>query len=120
MTQSRDGMNRREFTGRALMAMLAGVTVTMTTGCGSDNGTGPSFPVTDRTGVVDRNHGHVVTITSAQQTAGGNVVLNIQGTSSHDHTLELTELEVVRIRAGIQVTKDSAMGRSHVHTVTFN
>ena len=119
MTQSRDGLNRREFTGRALMAMLAGVTVTMT-GCGSDNGAGPSFPVTDRTGVVDRNHGHLVTVTSAQQLEGGNVVLNIQGSSSHEHLLELTALDVVRIRAGIQVTKDSAVGRGHVHTVTFN
>lgn len=119
MTQSRDGMNRREFTGRALMAMLAGVTVTVA-GCGSDNGAGPSFPVSDRTGVVDTNHGHLVTITSAQQTAGGNVVLNIQGTSSHDHVLELTAVEVVRIRAGMRITKSSAMGRNHVHTVTFN
>jgi hypothetical protein len=101
------------------MAMLAGVTVTMT-GCGSDNGTTPAFPVSDRTGVVDRNHGHVVTVTAAQQVEGGNVVLNIQGTSSHEHLLELTALDVVRIRAGMRVTKDSAMGRNHVHTITFN
>jgi hypothetical protein len=119
MAQSRDCIDRREFTGRALMAMLAGVTVTMT-GCGSDNGAVPSPPVTDRTAVVATNHGHAVTITAAQQMAGGNVVLNIQGTSSHDHVLELTAVEVAQIRAGLQVVKGCAMMRSHTHMVTFN
>ena len=118
MAQSRDRMDRREFTNKALLAMLAGVTVTMT-GCGSS----PSEPTdfaTDKVGTVGTNHGHAVTITAAQQTAGGGLTLSLQGTSSHDHVLELTALEVVRIRAGIQVVKDCGMMRSHTHTVTFN
>jgi hypothetical protein len=112
-------MDRREFAGRALMAMLAGVTVTIT-GCGSDNLASPSPPPSDRTGEVTNNHGHVVTITSAQQMAGGNVTLSIQGTGSHDHLLELTAAEVSTIRAGNRLVKDCAMGRSHTHTITFN
>lgn len=118
MAQSRDGMDRREFTSKALLAMLAGVTVTMTTGCGSPSA--PTLATADSTGAVGNNHGHAVTISAAQLNEGGGVTLNIQGTSSHDHVLELTALEVVRIRAGIQVVKDCGMMRSHVHTVTFN
>ena len=118
MAQSRDCIDRREFTGRALMAMLAGITVTIT-GCGSDN-TVTATPPSDKTGVVDTNHGHTVTITSAQQMAGGNVTLNIQGTSSHDHLLELTAAEVATIRAGMRFSKDCVMMRNHVHTVIFN
>ena len=119
MTQSRDCIDRREFAGRALLAMLAGVTVTIT-GCGSDHGAEPSPPVTDREGVIARNHGHAVAITAAQQWAGGNVTLTIQGTSSHDHVLELTAAEVVAIRVGTRLDKDCAMTRNHVHTITFN
>jgi hypothetical protein len=101
------------------MALLAGVTVTIT-GCGSDNGAAPSPPVSDRTGEVTNNHGHAVTITAAQQTSGGGVTLNIQGTGSHDHMLELTAAEVATIRAGMRLVKDCAMMRSHAHTITFN
>ena len=119
MTQSRDWIDRREFTRQGLLAMLAGVTVTIA-GCGSDSATVPTAPVNDKTGVIANNHGHVATITSAQQTAGGNVILNIQGTSSHEHTLELTAAEVSRIRFGFQLAKGCAMNRNHMHTITFN
>jgi hypothetical protein len=119
MTQSRDCIDRREFTGRALLAMLAGVTVTIS-GCGSENGAAPSPPVADKAGVVASNHGHATIITAAQQTAGGSVVLNIQGSSGHDHVLVLTAAEVESIRRGLPVAKDCEMNRSHVHTVSFN
>ena len=119
MAQSRDGMDRREFTGRALLAMFAGVTVTIS-GCGSDNGTEPSPPVTDKTGTIANNHGHTATITAAQQTAGGGVTLNIQGTSSHDHVLVLSKSEVEWIKGGLQMAKDCEMNRSHQHTISFN
>lgn len=119
MTQSRDCIDRREFTGRALMALLAGVTVTIT-GCGSDNLAVPSPPVTDKTGAVANNHGHVVTITAAQQTAGGSVTLTIQGTGSHDHLLVLTAAEVSTIRAGMRLDKDCELSRNHFHTISFN
>lgn len=112
-------MDRREFTSRALMAMLAGVTVTLT-GCGSENPAAPEVPPSVKLGTVANNHGHVVVVTSAQQLAGGNITLNIQGDSSHDHTLELTAAEVSRIRAGERVAKDSVLSRGHVHTVVFN
>jgi hypothetical protein len=99
--------------------MLAGVTVTIT-GCGSDGGTAPTPPATDKTGLIAGNHGHAATVTAAQQTAGGAVAISIQGTASHDHTLELTEAEIMRVRFGVQVVKDCVMSRNHVHTITFN
>ena len=119
MAQSRDGLDRREFTSRALMAMLAGVTVTMT-GCGSESAVAPTPPPNVKIGTVVNNHGHEVVISSAQQLAGGAVTLNIQGTSSHDHVLELTAAEVAAIRNGTRLEKDSVTSRGHVHTVVFN
>jgi hypothetical protein len=118
MTQSRDWIDRREFTGRALLAMLAGVTVTIT-GC-SESPVAPEPAASDKTGAIANNHGHVATITAAQQTAGGSVTLSIQGTSSHNHELILTAAEVKTIRFGLQVVKGCEMNRNHMHTITFN
>lgn len=118
MAQSRGGMNRREFASKALLGMLAGVTVTMT-GCSNDP-LEPTEVASDKTATIANNHGHAVTISAAQQLAGGGVSLRIQGTSSHDHVLELSALEVVRIRAGYQIVKGCATERNHSHMVTFN
>ena len=101
------------------MAMLAGVTVTMT-GCGSESLVAPEAPPSVKLGTVGNNHGHAVLITSAQQLAGGAVSLSIQGDSSHDHTLELTAAEVATIRAGQRLEKNCVLSRGHMHSVAFN
>lgn len=112
----RSTLDRREFTVRSLVAMLSGVAITIT-GCGEN----PAQPtLTDKTGVITGNHGHSVIITAAQLGAGGGLMLDIQGTASHRHTVELTTGEVVAIRDGQQVAKASSSSGTHGHTVTFN
>ncbi|HVR69822.1 MAG TPA: hypothetical protein VMT87_03170 [Vicinamibacteria bacterium] len=63
-----------------------------------------------------------VAITGAQLSAGGGVTLDIQGTSSHPHQVTLTAADVIAIRDGRRVSKDSTPNPSgsHAHTVTFN
>lgn len=115
---------RREFTLGALLAMLSGVSITIS-GCGggSSSPSTPTPPTTqppaDKTGAISANHGHVAIITSAQLTAANALVLNIQGTATHNHTVELSVAEVVQIRDGTRVAKESS-ATSHSHTVTFN
>ncbi len=125
-------LDRRQFTLAAALAALSGVVITISeAGCGSDyksptGGTGtPSptptpAPAQDKMGAVSNNHGHVAVITGAQLTAGGALQLNIQGTSSHQHTVDLTAGEVASIAANQQVSKASSTDNSHSHTVTFN
>ena len=114
----REILSRREFTLRSAMLALGGVTVTLT-GCG-EGPTEPSY--TDAAGTVTNNHGHAATITAAQLAAGGALVVEIQGTGSHPHTVELTAADVRAIREGRRVSKDStpSPSGSHAHTVTFN
>jgi hypothetical protein len=52
----------------------------------------------------------------------GAVKLDIQGTASHPHSVELTAAEVLSIRDGRQVEKASSPNPSgsHSHMVTFN
>jgi hypothetical protein len=114
---------RREFTLAAMLAMLSGVTITIS-GCGGSSSSSPTPqattpPAGDKTATISANHGHVAVITSAKLTAGNALVLDIQGSATHNHTVELSAAEVVQIRDGARVAKESS-ATDHRHTVTFN
>jgi len=113
-------LDRREFTLAALLAMLSGVSITIS-GCGGSSS--PSDPTgqppSDKTGQISANHGHTVVITSAQLTAGGALVVTLLG-GGHSHTVDLSAMEVVQIRDGQRVAKASSSTDGHTHTVTFN
>jgi hypothetical protein len=115
---------RRAFTVQSILAMLAGVTITLT-GCGDDDSPTSPSPGDGRTGNVSANHGHTAVITSAQLMAGGAVSLNIRGTATHPHTVELSAAEIDQIAGGQRLSKPSSTDDSpdagrHNHVVTFN
>jgi hypothetical protein len=120
--------DRREFlTLAAALAVLGGVSITISA-CGGSGGASPAAPstpaptptpVADKNGVIANNHGHVALITGAQMTAASSIVLHIQGTASHDHTVELSSDDVGQIRDGRTVARMST-ATSHSHMVTFN
>jgi hypothetical protein len=117
-------LDRREFTVQTALALLAGVTITVS-GCGDDDDNGsPTSPTvqTDITGTVATNHTppHTARITAAELTAGNAISLNIRGDATHPHTVELTSDEVRRIAQRQQVSKSSSTDNGHNHTVTFN
>ena len=115
---------RRAFTLQSILAMLAGVTITINA-CGDDDSPTAPSPGDGRTGNVSANHGHTPTITAAQLMAGNAVTLNIRGTATHPHTVELSAAEVSQIAGGQRVSKASSTDDSpdagrHNHVVTFN
>ena len=119
-------LSRREFSVEALMALFAGVAITVTACGGDDYDGGPTGPGVDgRTGSVSDNHGHVATVTSVEITAANAVTLQIRGSADHPHSVALTSAEVVQIGGGTRVSKTSSTDPSaafgtHAHTVTFN
>ena len=119
-------ISRREFTRESVLAMLAGVVITIT-GCSdspaapSQGGSGGGGSTTgDVSGVVSANHGHIATVTAAQITAAGAVSLDIMGQATHPHTVSLTATQVQQIGSRQQVVVTSTTNESHQHTVTFN
>jgi hypothetical protein len=118
-------MNRREFTAQAVLALLSGVTITIS-GCGGGNGGGgPANPTPplgpgDEAGSISGNHGHTAVVTAAEIMAGNSVSLDIQGAGDHNHRLSLTATEVTQIGAGQRVSKTTSLTDSHTHEVTFN
>jgi len=118
-------VDRREFTRLSLLSMLSGVAITVTACGGSSGAPGAPAPPPDgsKAGSISANHGHSVTNSSAQLAAGGALVLTLQGTTgvpAHTHTVELTGAEVVSIRDGARISKDSSSSDGHTHIVTFN
>jgi type IV pilus biogenesis protein CpaD/CtpE len=137
---------RREFTEQSLrsvpavLAMLSGVTITVS-GCGdSSSPATPSTPTPTTTtppttmtpptttppvtqgvtGVVSVNHGHTAEVTAAELTAGSGFNLDITGDADHTHTVNLTAGDVGQIAAGTRVQKMSTNNAAHNHFVTFN
>jgi hypothetical protein len=123
----RPALDRREFTLAAVLAMLSGVTITIS-GCGgSSSSPSTSTPPTtqpattgDKTGTISANHGHTATITGAQLTAGGDLAVELTTGNGHTHSVSLTGAEVVQIRGNQRVSKESSSTAGHSHTVTFN
>ena len=114
-------LSRREFTVESVLAILAGVTITIA-GCGgsSDSPSGPTPTSGDVNGSISANHGHVATVTAAQVTSAGAVALDIRGQADHPHTVQLSADEITRIGARTQVAKTSTTDAGHSHIVTFN
>jgi hypothetical protein len=121
-------LTRRDFTLAAAMAILSGVAISVS-GCGGSNSSGsPASPSpasstptgSDKTGSIASNHGHAAVITSAQLGASGGITLNIQGTSSHPHTVTLTGADLSAISGNQRVARESSNDASHTHMVTFN
>ena len=125
LSEESTAVTRREFTLEAALALLAGCVITISdVACGDDNPANPSPAPTDVTGTVSANHGHTAVVTSAQITATNAIVLNIQGTAAHNHTLSLSQADLTTLKNRQPVSRDSSSDPSatfgvHLHTVTF-
>ena len=126
-TPPESAISRREFTLEAVTAILAGCVITITdTACGGSSTTptvaATAAPPSDVAGVVAANHAtpHVVTITGAQISAGSAIAtMNIQGQSTHNHTLSITTAHLTSLKNKQAISIDSTNDLSHQHTVTF-
>jgi hypothetical protein len=121
-------LDRRDFTVRAALAILAGCVISITEiACRSDTPAAPTVtpaaapvvPLADVTGVVAANHGHVAVITGAQITAGGALSLDIRGTAAHTHTVSISQTDLASLKNKQAITTQSSTDSSHSHSVTF-
>ena len=117
-------IGRREFSEKALLALLSGVAVTISACGGGGDSASPSAPSApasgDETGTISGNHGHTALISAAQLSAGAAVTLQIRGSANHPHSVDLSGGEVQSVAAGQRVSKSSSSEDGHTHTVTFN
>jgi hypothetical protein len=124
MKQNPKVLDRREFTLRAALLALSGVSISISA-CGGGGSTSSSTPPPtagsgDEVGSVSANHGHTAIIRAAELTAGNALNLDISGTAGHPHRVQLSSTEVSQIAGGTRVTKASSTDDGHSHDVTFN
>jgi hypothetical protein len=116
-------IDRRKFTLASAMAILSGVVITITESCGGSSPSSPTptpSPTGDKVGVISSNHGHSAVITAARLSQGGDFNLDIQGSATHTHKVDLSADDMTAIAANRKVSKESTTESGHSHTVTFN
>ena len=122
-------ITRREFTLESALALLSTVAITVSA-CGGSTPTTPSTnppssnppagtPPSSVTGGISANHGHSATITGAQITAGAAISLDITGTATHPHTVDVAQADLMALLNRQTVTKTSTTQSGHSHMVTF-
>lgn len=103
------------------LAVFTALGIALGSSCGSGSGSGSgTYTGGDITGVVSTNHGHVAVLTQAEIEAGAAVSLDIQGTATHSHTLDLSATQMTDVKDGVQVAQESSVTLGHSHLVTFN
>jgi hypothetical protein len=114
-------LTRREFTADAILALLMGCVITVSSACGGDDSpTNPPGPSNDVDGAISANHGHTATVTNAQIVAGAAIMgLDIRGTATHPHTISISQAEMQSLANRQPVTVTSTNDSGHDHTVTF-
>ena len=112
-------ITRREFTLESALALLSTVVITVS-GCDDDSTpTTPGTSPSNVTGSISANHGHTAAIAAAEITAGTAFTLNITGTATHPHNVDVLQADLMSLQNRQTVRKTSTTNDGHSHTVTF-
>lgn len=85
---------------------------------GNTGGTGSSGVLCGST--IASNHGHKLTVTSAEAAAGVAKTYDIQGSATHNHTVSISADDFAALLDGTSVMIASSTDASHQHEVTID
>jgi hypothetical protein len=114
-------------TRRDFFEGLAAGTVLLTLqacGGGGGSGGGPGFGAGCSATGISNNHGHMLTVPTADLSLTVSKSYSIQGTAGHDHSVTLTAQNFADLKNGLSVTvistsTDAAPYGLHPHTVAI-
>ncbi len=69
------------------------------------------------TATIASNHGHAITVSAADITAGVDKTYNITGTSAHQHSVTISAAMFTMLKAGMSILVTSSVGGAHSHSV---
>ena len=120
-------MDRKTFIQKAACAMLIAVPAYSLLGCSSSDDGGENQnpdPVANAdclangTGVsIGGNHGHSLTVSKADVESGVAKTYSIQGTSVHNHSVDLTAANFTSLKSNASISVTSSNDDSHTHSV---
>jgi len=127
-------INRTQFLRSALALASAGIGAAGLAACSSDNGYGGTPPpgtggttgggLTNAcdthppTDTIASNHGHVLTVTTADAAAAVDKTYDIMGTASHTHSVTITAAMFATLETGAVITTTSTTTSGHSHGIT--
>jgi hypothetical protein len=106
--------SRLSFVRGSLGVCVAGV---LTAACGGDDDDGGGDTGACNAAIAT-NHGHSMSVSAADETAAVDKTYSIQGSSAHNHTVELTAQHFADLAAGKVVVVTSSTDAAHSHDVT--
>ena len=78
----------------------------------------PAATCASTTATIGANHGHSITVTAADITAGVDKTYDIKGTSAHPHAVTVSAAMFTMLKAGMAIMVTSTVGGAHTHAVT--
>jgi len=66
---------------------------------------------------IGTNHGHSITVTAADITAGVDKTYDIKGGSAHPHSVVISAAMFTMLKAGMSIMVASTVGGGHTHSV---
>ena len=116
-------MTRKEFFGTVLKGTAVGALAAgVLAACGGDDGGGdaidaPAGACTPNATIAG-NHGHTLTVSTADVTAGAEKTYDIEGSAGHAHSVTVSAANFTTLAGGGNVNLVSTSGSSHTHNVT--
>lgn len=121
-------MDRKSFIKKVAAACIVGVPLAHLWSCTSnveememDNGNGgeePSCVDNGTTATITDNHGHTISVSKEDVSAGTEKIYDIEGTSGHSHTVTVTADHFTTLQDNDSVTIVSS-NDGHTHSVTI-
>ena len=78
----------------------------------------PAATCASTTASIGTNHGHAITVSAADITAGVEKTYNIKGGSAHPHTVVVSAAMFTMLKAGMAIMVTSSTDANHAHAVT--
>lgn len=114
-------MTRKQFLETALTALGAVLALGSTACSSNSNNAGKSgggdCSKSDALVTIDNNHGHVLKVSSADVKAAVGKTYHIQGTATHDHTVQLGTPDFQQLAQGQTVYVISSETLNHQHPI---
>jgi hypothetical protein len=116
-------LTRKQFLS-SMLGIAAGAT--LFAACGGDDGGGNTNPDARPAGncstggtavAIGSNHGHTMTVTAAEVTAGVDKTYDIKGSSDHTHSVTVSAALFTMLKANTAVNTTSTNGDGHTHTI---
>ena len=120
-------MDRKTFIQKTASAMLIAIPAYSLLGCSSsDDGGENQIPdpnansdcLANGTAVsIGSNHGHSLIVSKADVQSGAAKTYSIQGTSGHDHSVNLTAGNFTTLKSNANISVTSSNDDGHTHSV---